>query len=254
MNSFTQLESADIRFVGDTHFRDIRAPGEAARRERFLSFLEGLPAPSTLFLMGDIFDFYFEYQSVVSSRHLDILEGLRACSRRGVDLHFIGGNHDYWVGESFSRLVGTQVHEVEICFVAQGRRIVVSHGDLVMPRDYGYKLLKGVLRNRAVIALTRLIHPDLLDWIARGVSDGSRRYKRHSQEPRARAVTEWAHKQFFDRGNDAYVMGHVHYATHDVRDGREFVIVGDWYEGSSYARLHNGQLSLVTTPTDSAQG
>lgn len=249
MTTFLELNSPDIRFVGDTHFRDARTPGEAARRGRFLAFLETLPTPSTLFLIGDVFDFYFEYQSVVPGRYLDILDGLRACHQRGVDLHFIGGNHDYWVGEAFSQMVGTKLHEDEVCFSAQGRRVVVSHGDLVMPRDYGYKVLKNVLRNRVIIALTRLIHPDLLDWIARGISDGSRKYKRKSQAQRARVATEWAHQQFFSRGNDAYVMGHVHHPVHDVRDGREFVIVGDWYDGSSYARLHDGQLSLVTSPT-----
>jgi UDP-2,3-diacylglucosamine hydrolase len=138
------------------------------------------------------------------------------------------------------------LHDVDILVEAQGRRIVLAHGDLVMPRDYGYKLLKGIIRNRLVIGLARWIHPDLLASIAGGVSHGSRRYLAIPWEKRARAVTAHAWDHFFERGNDAFVMGHVHYPLHETRDGREFVLVGDWLEHFTYARLTNGRLRLET--------
>ncbi len=106
-------------------------------------------------------------------------------------------------------------------------------------------MLKSVIRNRAVIAVSRWIHPDIMDAIATLVSHGSRGMPRPSQRERANAVTEWAHPRFFAAGNDIYVMGHVHHPVHDVRDGNEFVIVGDWFGGAaSYARLHEGRLTL----------
>ena len=155
------LRSPDIRILADTHFRDARIPGEAERRDRFIRFLDGLPSNCVLFLLGDIFDFYFEYRSVVSRRYLD---------------------------EVFSTELGVVIHERDILVEAQGRRILLAHGDLVMPRDYGYKLLKGVIRNKFVIGLARAIHPDLLDAIAGGVSHGSRTYLTMPQEKRARIV------------------------------------------------------------------
>jgi UDP-2,3-diacylglucosamine hydrolase len=240
------IPAADIRFVADTHFRDRRIPGESGRRDRFIRFLDDVPATAVLFLLGDIFDFYFEYRSVVSRHYLDIFAALSRCRERGVQLHFLGGNHDHWVGDFFARDLGITVHKNEIFIEAQGRRIVLAHGDLVMPRDYGYKLLKNVIRNRAVIAAARCIHPDLLDAIAGGVAHGSRRLFNLPQERRAHAVREHAWGHFYTRGNDAFVMGHVHFPLHEIRDGREFMIVGDWFERPTYGRFSSGRLRLET--------
>ena len=246
MSHFEPSRFREIRFIGDTHFRDRALAGESERRHRFFEFLDSIPTETALYLIGDIFDFYFEYRSVAHNRYLDLLGALRDCGRRGVELHFIGGNHDYWVGRFFAEETGCHVHENEIRIEAQGRRVVISHGDLVMPRDMGYKVLKTIIRNRAVIAASRWIHPGLMERLAHGVSHGSRSMRRHDQEQRARALTDWAHEKFFTRGNDVYVMGHVHYPVHDVRDGREFLIVGDWIDGSTYGLLSDGRLSLET--------
>lgn len=244
MTTFRKLAGADLRFVADTHFRSRDDIGEADRRGRFIRFLDSLPQGTTLFLLGDIFDFYFEYRSVVSNRYLDIYMALARCRDRGVPMYFVGGNHDFWVGKFLGRELGIDVHRDEIVFSAQGRRIVCAHGDLLMPRDWGYKILKTIIRNPAVIAASRWIHPDLLDAIAGGVSHGSRRLPHSTQEPRARAVAEHAHEQLFRRGNDALIMGHVHIPYTDTRDGREFVIVGDWMDQSTYGRLYEGKLTI----------
>jgi len=245
-STFTPVSAGDIRVVADTHFRGLDIPGERERRDRFLRFLEGLPPGTCLVLLGDIFDFYFEYRSVVSRRYLDVYEALDACRRRGVEIHFLGGNHDHWVGEFFANDLGIILHQEEIRIRAQGRKVVLAHGDLVMPRDYGYKVLKSVIRNRAVIGASRWIHPDLMDTIARGVAHGSRQYFNVPQEKRARAVEAHAWEHFFTRGNDAFVMGHVHYPMHETREGREFMIVGDWLQHFTYARLSSGRLRLET--------
>lgn len=241
---FVRVPADDVRVAGDTHFRDRALPGEAERRDRFIRFLDATPRGTFLVLLGDIFDFYFEYHSVVPRRYIDIYAALARATARGVDTRFLGGNHDYWVGDFFSRELGVRVHDQEIAIEAQGRKLVIAHGDLVMPRDYGYKILKGVLRNRAVIAASRWIHPDLLDAIAGGVAHGSRKYFHIAQEKRARDVADHAWKRFFARGNDAFVMGHVHFPMHETRGGKEFVIVGDWLEHYTFARMTNGRLRL----------
>lgn len=239
---FTEIQTADVRFLADAHFRN--PDRERERRGRFIDFVDSLESGTVLFLLGDIFDFYFEYRRYVSGRYLDIYAVLSRATGRGVDIHFLGGNHDYWVGAFFEKELGIRLHRDEILISAQGRRIVCAHGDLVIPRDYGYKLLKTVIRNPAVVAVSRWIHPDLLDIIATGVSDGSRRLKNEVQAERAAMITEHAHRAFFDRGNDAFIMGHIHYPLHDARDGHDFIIVGDWIADFTYARLCGGVLSL----------
>jgi len=244
MHTYPVLDRSAVYFAGDMHFRDASAPGEDDRRTRFTTLLDSIASDCALILIGDLFDFYFEYRSVIPGRFLDILSAIRACSARGVDVHFIGGNHDYWVGPHFATALGLTRHDPEFRFECQGRRVACSHGDLVMPADRGYKALKSVLRNRAVIAATRWIHPDLLDAVAQRVSVGSRRMSRRRPEDRARELVDWAHATLFDGGNDVYVMGHVHHPVHDARDGRDFVIAGDWIGRASWARLEGGRIVL----------
>jgi UDP-2,3-diacylglucosamine hydrolase len=243
---FERLDSADVRVAADTHFRDRALPGESERRDRFIRFLDETPSGVFLVLLGDIFDFYFEYRSVVARRFLDVFDAIRRATARGVDVRFLGGNHDYWVGDFFARELGVRVHRDEIRIECQGRKLVLAHGDLVMPRDYGYKLLKSVIRNPAVIAVSRWIHPDLMDALAGGVAHGSRTFFHVEQEKRARAVEAHAWPNFFRRGNDAFVMGHVHLPVHQTRDGKEFVIVGDWIVHNTFARMTGGRLRLET--------
>jgi len=219
-------------------------PGESERRQRFIRFLDATPKGTFLVLLGDIFDFYFEYRSVVPRRFLDVFAALARTTQRGVDTHFLGGNHDYWVGDFFTRELGVRVHQKEIRIEAQGRKVVLAHGDLVMPRDYGYKVLKSVIRNPAVIAVSRWIHPDLLDALAGGVAHGSRALFNVAQEKRARAVADHAWDHFYERGNDAFVMGHVHFPMHETRSGKEFLIVGDWIEDYTFVRMTNGRLRI----------
>jgi len=244
MTDYPEVSGDDILFVADTHFRSREVPGEAARRDRFISFLRGVPDGGVLFLLGDIFDFYFEYRSVVCKRFVDLFAALMDCRDRGVTMHFLGGNHDYWVGRFITHDLGITVHENEILFSAQGRKIVCAHGDLVMPGDTGYKILKTIIRNRFVIGASRWIHPDIMDAIARGVASGSRRISKTPQEPQAIKLAEVSHRKFFSRGNDAFVMGHIHHPLLDSRGGRDFLLVGDWIESFTYGKLSDGKLTL----------
>lgn len=244
MTRFIEIDSQDVRFVADTHFRDPSVPGEAGRRRRFLEFLESLSRGTALFLLGDIFDFYFEYRSYVSKRYFDLFGAFADCRSRGVELHFLGGNHDYWVGDFVARNLGMTLHAKEILVAAQGRKIVCAHGDLIIPRDWGYKILKTIIRNRFVIGVSRWIHPDIMDSIATGVSAAGRKSSKASQAQRARRLAHESSGRFYVRGNDAFIMGHVHSPIHHADGGRDFLIVGDWVTDFTYGKLSGGKLSL----------
>jgi UDP-2,3-diacylglucosamine hydrolase len=246
MPEFIDISSEEVYFIADTHFRDGHDAAEAARRDLFIQFLHTVPDHGVLFLLGDILDFYFEYRSVVSNRYQDIFSALASLHQRGVEMHFLGGNHDFWVGDFFPRELGVRVHGDEILIESQGRRIVCAHGDLVMPGDWGYKILKNFIRNRFIIGVSRWIHPDMMDAIATRVSHGSRTFKSGVREDRARGVADHGKRLFYSRGNDAFIMGHVHYPLHENDDGKDFIILGDWIDQFSYARLRDGKLSLET--------
>jgi len=244
MTDFKAISNNDIRFVADTHFRSREVPGEARRRDVFIRFLRSLPEGAALYLLGDIFDFYYEYRSVVGKRFVDLFAEFLACGERGIEMHFLGGNHDYWVGDFITEGLGMTLHWNEILICAQGRKIVCAHGDLAMPGDWGYKFVRPFIRNRLLIGASRWIHPDIMDAIARAVATGSRKMSKEPQEANARRVSERAHREFYTRGNDAFIMGHVHYPLLDSRDGNDFMLVGDWFESFTYGRLSDGELTL----------
>jgi UDP-2,3-diacylglucosamine hydrolase len=246
MDLFTPISADEVFFLADFHFRDARRPGEALRRRRFRDFLSAVPGGSAVFLLGDIFDFYFEYASVVSKRFFDVLRALSECAGRGIDIHFLAGNHDYWFGNFLRDDVGIVPHGDDVFFECQGRRVWCTHGDLFMPGDRSYRAIRAILRNRWVIAATKLLHPDLLTAIADRVSDGSKKRDRGSVEHMARRVAARPAEELFSRGNDALVMGHIHYPLHEVKNGKDLVIVGDWVNQFSFARLRDGKIALAT--------
>jgi len=243
MDNYPLLTAETIYFLSDTHFRGRELPGEAKRHERFFALLQQLPSGSALYLLGDIFNFYFEYHSAVQKQYFDIYRQLGACRDRGVELHFLGGNHDYWTRDFLGKELGIVVHKGKIRFAAQGRKIVCAHGDRIQPRDYGYKLLRMVVQNRPVIWTASLFHPDLLSGIAGLTARWSARHHRRSHERTARALSALA-PRFFREGNDIFVMGHIHYPLLTLEEGREFLILGDWLDHYTYGKLEAGRLSL----------
>ena len=243
---YKKISASETIFVADSHFRDRRLPGEARRRAAFARLLEAVPSDGAVILLGDIFDFYFEYASVVSKRYFDIYNALYQCSSRGVDVHFLGGNHDYWFNNFLQDEIGVTSHGEHLFAECQGRRIWCTHGDLFMPGNQSYKTIRSILRNRHVIAAAKIIHPDLMDAIAKRVSYGSKSRNRGSIEDMAKQLAERPTHQFFSRTNDVFAMGHVHYPLHQRKNGNDFLIVGDWITQFTYGKMKDGRISLET--------
>ncbi len=244
-DAYLPISAGQVFFIADTHFRNRDLPGETERRNRFLVLMGRIPSNAAVLLLGDIFDFYFEYRSTVPKRYFDIFHALHQCSRRGVQLHFLGGNHDCWTRDFFPNELGITVHQEKIRIACQGRKILCAHGDLAMKGDVGYKVLRAFLRNRVVVAAARVLHPELLGAIASSVSKQSKSFRTGPHhEPIARKLGATAHKRFFSEGNDVFVMGHVHHPLHINEDGKEFLILGGWIEHYTYGKLVNGRLEL----------
>jgi UDP-2,3-diacylglucosamine hydrolase len=247
METYTQMSPDEAFFVADSHFRDRRLPGEAQRRRLFIEFLSRVPDTGAVFLLGDVFDFYFEYASVVSKRYFDIFHALYDCSSRGVDIHFLGGNHDCWFTDFLQDDLGITPHDEDVFAECQGRRIWCTHGDLLMPGDGNYKIVRSIIQNRFTIGAARmLIHPDLMDAIAARVSHSSKKRNRRSVRDLAHQLADRPAAEFFSKGNDVLVMGHIHYPLHRVMEGKDLMIVGDWITHFSFGRMREGRMSLDT--------
>ena len=120
----------------------------------------------------------------------------------------------------------------------------MTHGDDLLPGDYGYKLLKAVIRSRPAVAAARAVHPDVLYAFARLFSRASKGITEKKTERAAKTLLAMAGDSFFRWGNDAFVTGHIHYPCIERFGNRTFVILGDWERNFSFLEMREGRLSL----------
>jgi|WetSurMetagenome_2_1015567.scaffolds.fasta_scaffold20978_3 UDP-2,3-diacylglucosamine hydrolase len=234
-----------VFFVSDTHFKfDGSESGERMKRDRFISFLAGIEGASKLYLLGDIFDFWFEYGSVVPRYYRDVLDALSSLGKGGTEICIAGGNHDFWLGSYVSGTLGFEILPPLATHTIQGLAVTMTHGDDLLPGDYGYKILKRIIRSRPAIAAARAVHPDLLFAFARRFSRASKGITEKKTERAAQTLRALAKDSFFRWDNDVFVTGHVHYPCIERFGDRTFVILGDWETNFSFLEIRGGRLSL----------
>jgi UDP-2,3-diacylglucosamine hydrolase len=237
--------SETVFFVSDTHFKyDAASIEERAKRERFFEFLARIEGAARLYLLGDIFDFWFEYPSVVPRYYCDILEALSSLRRSGTELYIAGGNHDFWLGPYISQSLGFKILPALATHEIQGLRIAMTHGDTLLPGDRAYKALKAIIRSKPAIALARAVHPDLLYAFAKRFSRASKGITEKKTERAARTLLSMAPNALFRWDNDVFIMGHIHFPCLERFGERTFVILGDWELNCSYLMIRDGRLSL----------
>lgn len=245
MTSIPQGGATDeALFLSDVHLGAGRAEDGPPREAKLLTFLERrAPRARRLFVLGDLFDFWFSYRHAIPRGHLKVVRRLAELTEAGVQVTFFGGNHDFWAAPFLRHEVGAEVYEEPALVEVGGRRLSLMHGDGLARGDRGYKMLKAVLRNRWTIGAYRAVHPDLGIPFALWVSRVSRATRNEERVDR-----EWLYRQLalprFAQGADAVLTGHYHHPTHFQREGGDFLILGDWVRNFTYARLAEGALTL----------
>ncbi|MBD3179323.1 MAG: hypothetical protein GF417_06820 [Candidatus Latescibacteria bacterium] len=231
-----------IYFISDTHFRfhDINQ-AEREKREKFIRFLRYIEGAERLYLLGDIFDFWFEYRYTFPGWYWDICHHLQLLRDSGTEIFITGGNHDYWLGRFISDIMEFTILPQFSMHQLQGRSVAVTHGDMMLPGDRGYKLLKKVIRNRFIIKIAGMVHPDLLFGFARIFSSTSKDFTGRWTDYWASRVTTIAEKEFFKWENDTFIMGHIHKPVMRSFGNRIFCILGDWEQHCSYLKLEGGK-------------
>ena len=228
-------------FVSDLHFGLPLDDAERQRRDSFFRFLESLHGVDRLIINGDLFQFWFDLGDTMPKGYFDILQALAALQARGTRIDYLAGNHDWWRGDFWERELGVTVHPGDLEIVAQGRRILVQHGDGVGPGDHGYKFLKRILRHPITMSIARALHPDLVLRMAHRLDRISHSHTSEQpiDTPRLHAAAALA----FAQGYDTLILGHVHAQVHEKLDGGELLVIGDWLSLHSYIKLEAGTLT-----------
>lgn len=228
-------------FMSDVHLGIESREREAARETRLLDFLRSLPGrASHLYIVGDLFEFWFEYATAIPRRYFSLLRALDETRERGVSITCMAGNHDFWLGRFLSDELGIRTVDGTLAVEHQGRRVWLHHGDGLMGGDLGYKVLRRVLRNPASLALYRWIHPDIGIPFAHWASHWSRSSRVRRPLDGERMFRELAAPRFAE-GFDAVMIGHFHRVYEQRDNGHAFFVLGDWFENFSYVELEQGE-------------
>ena len=232
-------------FFSDVHL-GLGTPESSRERERLLlRFLDhvGSSDAETLWIVGDLFDYWFEYRSVISRHFVRTLGALAELADAGVQIEYLMGNHDFGHRDFFEMEIGARVYPGDVEREIYGRRVYISHGDGKAFNDTGYVILKKVLRSPISNRLWRGLHPDIGIGLAARASRKSRDHtetKHYGGERPGEGdgLEHFARKKIEEEGFDLVVMGHNHRRV-DVRIGEgRYINLGDWLSGSgSYLTL-----------------
>lgn len=233
-----------VYFISDVHLGARPDFEEKERISKFLHFLREIENKADkLFIVGDLFDFWFEYKYVIPKRYFSTLYQLKRLREKNIEIHYLTGNHDFWLGEFFSKEIGIITHENDWSGEIEGKKFYLYHGDGVAKNDSGYRFLRKVLRNRFNLKLYRWLHPDMGIPFARFVSGSSRLYTNNIDLKDKDDYVEFA-KTKLNSGFDYVLMGHRHNPLEINENGKKYINLGDWLVHFSYAEFDGNELSL----------
>lgn len=232
------MDTRPFFVVSDIHLGAVPRTTERAFRD-FLAYVG--ETASGLLINGDLFDFWFEYRTVIPRRHFRVVAELANLVERGVPTLLVGGNHDAWGGDFLRDEVGIQLIDGPIELALAGRRVLIAHGDGVGTGDWGYRVLRTVIRSRWAIRAFRWLHPDWGSRVAATASstEGRLNGDDNADRGRARFLEQWALDRLReDAGLDLVLAGHVHRPTLvEFSPGRYYANTGDWITHFSYLVL-----------------
>jgi UDP-2,3-diacylglucosamine hydrolase len=228
-----------VYFISDAHLLfDVNA-----KEELLAEFLDSIKhLVGYLYIIGDLFDFWFEYKQAIPAAYLGVLSALRNLTDAGIQVIYLPGNHDFWLGDYLTRQVGVQIAGDSLDIEHQGKKIHVVHGDGLAYDDLGYRIMKRIFRFKPNIWLYRLLPADLAYWLARRTSAVSREYTSAKQSD-LKGYYDYATKKI-KAGCDAVIMGHTHMPEIKSLDHGIYINTGDWISHNSYAILQNGEFRL----------
>ncbi|MFZ3207518.1 MAG: UDP-2,3-diacylglucosamine diphosphatase [Geobacteraceae bacterium] len=231
-------------FIADAHLKQT----DDENYRKLLKFLAGLRgATDTLFIVGDLFEFWIGHPF---NHYTPVLEELRALRASGVNIVYFEGNHDFHMGPFFEDTLAARVYPGPAILELDGKRVYICHGDQINRREYSYRLLRLIFHNPLTRLLSQLAPPAVSSFIAARLSAKSRRNHRQHRAmwDYAGIIREFAAERFRE-GCDVVITAHFHTPFMERsadKSGRVLLSLGDWITHFSYGEWQDGVLSLKT--------
>ena len=244
------LPQKKIYFLSDFH---LGAPDYATsleREKRVVQFLDkAMQDAACIFIVGDLFDFWYEYKTVVPKGYVRILGKLATISDSGIPIHFFVGNHDMWMKGYFEKELNIPVYFEPKPFQFNNKKFLVGHGDGLGPGDHGYKFIKKIFRSKFCQALFGFLPPAIGVGLANYLSRRSRAATGQTDEKFLGEEKEWlisyCKEVLQQEQYDYFIFGHRHLPIDfKLNDNSRYINLGDWIRYDSYAVFDGTNLEL----------
>ncbi|MEO5944302.1 MAG: UDP-2,3-diacylglucosamine diphosphatase [Ferruginibacter sp.] len=242
--------SKNIYFLSDFHLGAPDASTSLVREKRIIQFLNEIKDDAAaIFIVGDLFDFWYEYKLVVPKGYVRILGKLAEITDSGVPIHFFVGNHDMWMKDYFQKEMNIPVYFEPQTFEFSGKKFLIGHGDGLGPGDKGYKFIKKIFRNKLCQWMFGILPPKAGIGIANYFSRKSRAQTGTTDEVFLGEDKEWLIaycKEVLQTTHyDYFIFGHRHLPIdYKLSDTSRYVNLGDWIKYFSYAVFDGNDLAL----------
>lgn len=232
-------------FISDIHL-GLQSKEIEKQKERLLvNFLNSTALGcKELFIVGDLFDYWFEYKHVYQKGFFRTLTSLQDLSEKGVKIHYFIGNHDFMHRNFFKEEIGALLYENPIEVKLNGKNFYIGHGDGLVKNDFGYLMLKKVMRNKAVQKLYSLIHPDWGIGLASLTSKSSRSYTSQKDYGEVDGLYEAAQRKI-ESGFDYVIFGHLHKKIYQQYNNGYYINLGSWLDSPCYGIYHQNKFEIV---------
>jgi UDP-2,3-diacylglucosamine hydrolase len=237
-----------IYFVSDHHLGLGERTADKRREQDLIRFLKLIEADcEQLFILGDLFDYWFEYNTVIPKEHIRLLVALAALAER-VPVHYLIGNHDFGHNTFFEDELGIRIYRSDLEITLHGKQFYLAHGDGKAWNDTGYLVLRSILRNHLALWLWKWLHPDIGVGLAAAVSRRSRAYTSEKNYGNERDGLECFAEQRIQAGADFVLMGHLHKPViktfaGQTPEGKQYcgtyINTGDWLTHRTFARFNS---------------
>ena len=229
-----------IYFLSDFHLGAPDYSRSLEREKKVVAFLNSIKHDAAeIFIDGDIFDFWYEYKTVVPKGYVRLLGKLAELSDSGIKLHVFTGNHDMWMSGYFEKELNIAVYHNPKTFEWNGKKFLIGHGDGLGPGDHGYKFIKKIFRNRLCRWLFGQLHPNWGIGLANYFSRKSRAKTGNSDEEFF-GEKEWliiyCRQVLAKEHFDYFIFGHRHLPLdHKLSETSRYINLGDWIRYFTYA-------------------
>lgn len=239
-----------IYFASDFHLGVPSLQSSLAREKKICRWLDEIKNDaSEIYLVGDIFDFWYEYKYTIPKGTTRLLGKIAEITDAGIPVHFFVGNHDLWMNDYFTEELNVQVHHHPIEKNFAGKTFYIGHGDGLGPGDYMYKFLRKIFASSVCQWLFSRLHPNLAFYIAKKSSKRSRVITGDSDEKFLGNENEWLFLYCRDylktKAVDYFIFGHRHLPLDlNVDDKARYINLGEWLNYCTYAVFDGNELLL----------